>query len=57
MEASTNELSPKSKYIRALAYISIGNKIDACIDLNDILDAGLIDIDFYNNFCSNINIE
>ena len=46
------ELTSKSKYIRALAYLALNDNLNACKDLQEVYKEGLVNDIVFNNFCS-----
>jgi len=48
-------LTPKLKYTRALAYLSLDNIKTACLDLKQVYLDGFIPQNIYDNFCINID--
>ncbi len=47
-----NDLTTKAIYIRAIAYLSINDKRNGCIDLRELLNNNAIPQGFYQNFCN-----
>jgi len=46
-----NDLTTKAIYIRAIAYLSIDDKRNGCIDLKNLLNNNEVPLGFYENFC------
>lgn len=55
IEEDSYDLTTKAIYIRAIAYLSINDLNNGCIDLRRLLNTNSIPQGFYNNFCNKVN--
>ena len=55
IEEDSYDLTSKAIYIRAIAYLSINDLNNGCIDLRRLLNTNTIPQGFYNNFCNKVN--